>query len=137
MNRNTGLLTTSLAPLLARLPGPKTERWPEGERFAVGIEHGSMMVEHYVPIGRDTQQPHERDELYVIVAGSGMFECNGVRKPFQSGDVLFVPARAPHRFVEFSEDFATWAIFWGPIGGEAATLPPVGAPMGEAPQESG
>jgi len=32
--------------------------------------------------------------------------------------VLFVPARVEHRFEEFSDDFATWVIFWGPKGGE-------------------
>lgn len=25
-----------------------------------------------------------------------------------------------HRFVEFSDDLATWVVFWGPPGGEPA-----------------
>ena len=25
-----------------------------------------------------------------------------------------------HRFVDFSDDFGTWVVFWGPEGGEAA-----------------
>lgn len=29
-------------------------------------------------------------------------------------------AGAEHRFVEFTPDFATWVVFWGPPGGEAA-----------------
>jgi mannose-6-phosphate isomerase-like protein (cupin superfamily) len=38
--------------------------------------------------------------------------------PFVPGDVLFVPAGKHHRFVEFTPDLITWAIFWGPPGGE-------------------
>jgi hypothetical protein len=48
--------------LLARLPGPVTDRWPMGE--------------------------------------------------------CFVAAGVPHRFESFSDDFATWVVFWGPRGGE-------------------
>lgn len=33
--------------------------------------------------------------------------------------VLFVPANKAHRFEEFSQDLITWAVFWGPQGGEA------------------
>ena len=40
------------------------------------------------------------------------------RVPFGPGDVLFVAAGAVHRFEEFSHDFATWVIFYGPEGGE-------------------
>ena len=35
---------------------------------------------------------------------------------------LFAPrgadTQSPHRFEAFSEDFATWVVFWGPPGGE-------------------
>jgi mannose-6-phosphate isomerase-like protein (cupin superfamily) len=45
--------------------------------------------------------------------------ADGTRHPFVPGDVLFVPANKAHRFEEFSQDLATWAVFWGPQGGEA------------------
>jgi uncharacterized RmlC-like cupin family protein len=35
-----------------------------------------------------------------------------------SGDVLFVRAGVKHKFENFSDDFATWVIFYGPEGGE-------------------
>lgn len=38
--------------------------------------------------------------------------------PFIEGDVLFVPAGKHHRFGDFTPDLITWAIFWGPPGGE-------------------
>lgn len=34
------------------------------------------------------------------------------------GDVLFAPAGIEHRFENFSDDFVTWVIFYGPVGGE-------------------
>ena len=37
-----------------------------------------------------------------------------------AGDVIFVEAGVPHRFEGYGEDFATWVVFWGPEGGEAA-----------------
>lgn len=38
--------------------------------------------------------------------------------PFQQGDLLFVAAGIPHRFEEFTDDFRTWVIFFGPKGGQ-------------------
>jgi len=90
----------------------------EGETFVKVFEHGSMSVEIYRPVNIDPQTPHMQDELYVIISGSGDFYLNGGVSSFQQGDVLFVPAFAEHRFVNFTNDFATWVIFYGPEGGE-------------------
>ncbi|WP_430390554.1 cupin domain-containing protein [Dyella sp. 20L07] len=84
------------------------------------FRHGSMEVEVYRPMGVDGQSPHRRDELYVVIAGYGHFVCGNERRPFQAGEVLFVPAGVVHRFEDFSEDFSTWVIFYGPDGGEAS-----------------
>jgi mannose-6-phosphate isomerase-like protein (cupin superfamily) len=100
---------------LARLPGPK------GERFAELFRHGTLSVELYAPRGADPQQPHTRDEVYVVAQGKGQFLNGGVRHGFGPGDVLFVPAGMVHRFEEFSEDLAVWVFFYGPEGGEKST----------------
>ena len=44
---------------------------PAGNLAAPVLAYGSMLVEHYAPRGVDTQQPHTRDELYVVIAGTG------------------------------------------------------------------
>jgi mannose-6-phosphate isomerase-like protein (cupin superfamily) len=88
-------------------------------KFAVLFEHGSLTVEFYRPVGTDRQTPHTRDEVYVVASGHGSFFCGGSTSLFQTGDFLFVPAGVEHRFVEFSDDFATWVFFYGPEGGEA------------------
>ncbi len=87
--------------------------------FVDVLRHGTLAVEIYKPEKIDIQQPHTRDEVYVIMSGKGMF-VNGEQKyAFQVGDVLFVPAGVVHRFEDFSDDFLTWVFFYGPEGGEA------------------
>lgn len=86
--------------------------------FVELFAHGSLVVEYYKPNRIDKQQPHDRDEVYVITSGSGLFNYDGTRTTFKPGDLLFVPAGVEHRFEEFTDDFATWVLFYGPIGGE-------------------
>lgn len=90
-----------------------------GAPFTVLFRHGSLVVEIYRPQGVDLQQPHERDEIYVVIAGSGWFVNGAQREPFEVGEVLFVPAGVVHRFEDFTDDFATWVFFYGPQGGES------------------
>ena len=86
--------------------------------YGVLLEHGSMELGYYKPVGRDDQSPHDQDEIYIVQSGSGVFVRGHERIDFAPGDALFVPARMEHRFVDFSDDFAAWVIFWGPPGGE-------------------
>ncbi len=86
----------------------------------LGLAHGSMYTLVYRPPTSDDQQPHTQDELYVVMQGSGTLVVEAERHTFDIGDMLFVPARAVHRFEDFSDDLLLWAIFWGPEGGEKA-----------------
>jgi mannose-6-phosphate isomerase-like protein (cupin superfamily) len=79
---------------------------------------GSLQIELYKPKEVDKQQPHTRDEIYVIVSGKAMFYKEGFTVAVAANDCLHVPAFAEHRFFNFSEDFVTWVIFYGPEGGE-------------------
>ena len=69
------------------------------------------------------QKPHARDEVYVVLAGSGTFVVGGERRPFGPGEVLFAAAGVEHRFEDFTADFATWVFFYGPPGGERPAGP--------------
>lgn len=89
-----------------------------GEPFVNLLNHGTLEIEMYAPKGQDPQQPHEKDEVYVIASGSGWFVNGESRHQFEAGQVLFVPAGVVHRFEDFTDDFATWVIFYGPLGGE-------------------
>lgn len=88
------------------------------KEFIKVFEHGSLEVEMYKPNKIDKQQPHSRDEIYMVVSGSGYFVNGDERHPFAPGQVLFVPAGTIHRFEGFTDDFATWVFFYGPEGGE-------------------
>lgn len=81
------------------------------ELFLEVFKHGTLSVEIYKPIKKDNQQTHTRDEVYVVVAGSGNFYCGGQTTTFAPGDFLFVRAGVEHRFEDFTDDFSTWAIF--------------------------
>ena len=83
------------------------------------FQHGTLLVKYYAPRGTDLQTPHTRDELYVVVRGRGYFRDDAGRRPFAPGDALFAAAGTKHRFEDFSDDFGTWVVFYGPEGGEA------------------
>ena len=85
----------------------------KGETYALAHSGPIHDIGFYAPRGTDPQKPHIRDEAYIVASGTGRFWCAGEETAFAPGDMLFVPAGVDHRFIEFSEDFATWVIFFG------------------------
>lgn len=85
---------------------------PGGKPFITLLERDNMSVEIYRPEKKDLQTPHEQDEIYVVISGSGTFYNHGERRPFYPGDLIFVPAGVEHRFEDFTDDFKTWVIFF-------------------------
>lgn len=94
----------------AELPGPD----PDDPTFATVFKNSSAEAVFYAPMEEDLQEPHDRDEFYVVVSGRGTFINGDMRHDFETGDIMFVPAHQPHQFVGFSDDFAVWVIFYGP-----------------------
>lgn len=93
----------------------------QASKTSAGIfRHGTLEVEMFQPAGIDTQTPHRRDEVCVVISGKGYFVCGDTRQPFGPGELLFVPAGTPHHFEDFSKDFSAWVMYYGPNGGEAA-----------------
>jgi mannose-6-phosphate isomerase-like protein (cupin superfamily) len=90
----------------------------DGRLFASLFRHGSLQIEIYAPRGEDLQQPHTRDEVYVVASGHGWFINGDKRVQFSTGDVLFAAAGEVHKFSDFSNDFVVWVIFYGAEGGE-------------------
>ena len=60
-----------------------------------GLEIGVYVL---VAPEADRQQPHEDDEVYVVLEGSGVLEVEGQRWDLAEGHAIFVPAGAEHRF---------------------------------------
>ena len=88
------------------------------DRYFVALERGQLEVGLYAPEGTDPQQPHDRDECYVILEGQGRFRMGDETVSFRPGNFLFVPAGIPHRFFDFDDSFKAWVVFYGPEGGE-------------------
>jgi mannose-6-phosphate isomerase-like protein (cupin superfamily) len=84
-----------------------------GQRWVTIFKRGGLELEYYAPRGTDPQQPHTRVEVYFVIAGRGTFVEAGQRRPFGPGEVLYLAPGVPHHFEDFTEDFATWAIFAG------------------------
>ena len=97
----------------SRIPGP-------GGQHAVGLmKRGTLDVALSCPTPPNQQNPHEQDEVYVIVRGRGVLFHDGKRDPFEAGDLMFVAAGVEHRFEDFTADIAVWRLFYGPPGGES------------------
>lgn len=111
---------TTASELLDRLPGEVTPQWPQGLRSVVGLANGSMSVKLFAPRGIDHQSPHAQDEVNFVIEGRGTFAVDGERHAVEPGCALFVPAGVAHRFEDFTPNFQTWVVFYGPEGGEAA-----------------
>lgn len=82
------------------------------EEFISLFRRSNLEVELYKPHLVDKQTPHNRDEAYIIASGNATFESEGNVTEVETGDFLFVPAHAAHKFTRFSEDFSTWVLFF-------------------------
>lgn len=60
-----------------------------------GLELGVYVLVAPEP---DRQQPHEDDEVYIVLEGTGVLDVEGEKVELREGHALFVPAHAEHRF---------------------------------------
>jgi mannose-6-phosphate isomerase-like protein (cupin superfamily) len=83
-----------------------------GGGYAVVHESAGLEIGVYVLVAPepDRQQPHEDDEVYIVLEGSGVLEVEGAQHPIGEGQSLFVPAGADHRFTAY-EQLAVLVIF--------------------------
>jgi mannose-6-phosphate isomerase-like protein (cupin superfamily) len=81
--------------------------------YLISFNNGDCLIEYWTPRSQDDQKPHDRDEIYVIVAGNSKFEMGDEKRSVKAGDLIFVPAGMPHRFFEFSDELAMWIAFFG------------------------
>ena len=75
-----------------------------------GLELGVYVLVAPEP---DRQQPHEDDEVYVVLEGRGVLEIEGDAVELREGQAVFVPAGAEHRFVGY-ENLSLLVVFAQP-----------------------
>jgi mannose-6-phosphate isomerase-like protein (cupin superfamily) len=62
---------------------------------SAGLELGVYVLVAPEP---DRQQPHEDDEIYVVLEGTGVLQVEADEVPVREGSAVFVQAGADHRF---------------------------------------
>ena len=75
-----------------------------------GLELGVYVLVAPEP---DRQQPHDVDEVYVVLEGNGVLEIEGRPVSLEQGQAIFVAAGADHRFTAY-EQLALLVVFNGP-----------------------
>ena len=85
----------------------------QAEQFTRYIDRKSMTIGIYnLPAGsEDTQTPHNEDEAYYVLTGKGAIEIEGASRPVEVGDLIFVPAKAEHRFKDIERDLSLLVFF--------------------------
>jgi mannose-6-phosphate isomerase-like protein (cupin superfamily) len=63
-----------------------------------GLEVGVYVLVAPEP---DRQQPHDDDEIYVVLEGTGVLQVEGDEVPVREGTAVFVQAGADHRFTAY------------------------------------
>jgi mannose-6-phosphate isomerase-like protein (cupin superfamily) len=82
--------------------GSVSERLAPGG-YEVVFDSPSLEVGVYVLAAPDPddQEPHEWDEIYLVLGGRGVLTVEGEEVPVEEGRAAFVPAGAVHRFSGF------------------------------------
>jgi len=75
-----------------------------------GLEIGVYVLVAPEP---DRQQPHEDDEVYVVLEGRGVLTIEGEAIDISEGKAAFVPAGADHRFTGY-EGLSVLVVFARP-----------------------
>jgi mannose-6-phosphate isomerase-like protein (cupin superfamily) len=68
----------------------------------------------------DDQTPHLEDEVYYTVRGRATLHVDGDEHPVEPGSLLYVPAKAVHRFHDIVEELVL-LVFWAPPEGSVTS----------------
>ena len=61
--------------------------------------------------GTDPQKPHREDEMYYVVRGRAHMQIGNERSEVRAGSVIFVEAKAEHRFYDVEEELEVLVFF--------------------------
>jgi mannose-6-phosphate isomerase-like protein (cupin superfamily) len=107
------------APWIARLlrfHWPPRAAFPGSRgRSAEAFVDGELEIRFTPHPTNGPQKPHQSDEVHIIAAGNGFYRAEGKVTPVGPGDMCFAAAHAEHGFEDFTDDFAIWIIFYGPM----------------------
>ncbi len=61
--------------------------------------------------GTDPQKPHQEDEMYYVVRGRARMQIATEQMEVRAGSILFVEARAEHKFYDIEEELEVLVFF--------------------------
>ena len=110
-------------PTLVTVAAADAQPMPPGRLSKQVLNTPGLEAHWYRPPNPNPQVPHDRDEVYVVVAGQGGFVRATSRVRFSPGDILFAAQGEEHHFENHTPDTTVWVVF-GPgvaTGGEPAS----------------
>lgn len=95
------------------LPAISAERAQAGKLYQEFLRVPMLSVGVYVlPAGAtDPQKPHREDEVYYVVRGRARMRVGSEEAVVKTGSVIFVGAKAEHRFFDISEELEVLVFF--------------------------
>jgi mannose-1-phosphate guanylyltransferase len=85
----------------------------ENKSYVEVLSEESMSVElaHYP--NPEPKTPHNEDELYVILSGSGMVHVGSETHDVNEGDVVYVEQGVEHDFFDIEDEITALIVFAG------------------------
>jgi len=59
----------------------------------------------------DPQAPHQEDEVYYVLSGSGKIRAGEETASVGPGDLIYIPAHEPHSFIEIEQALTLLVVF--------------------------
>ncbi|HET9790765.1 MAG TPA: cupin domain-containing protein [Candidatus Angelobacter sp.] len=89
------------------------ERQASGRSYTEFLRVPAMSAGiYFLPRGaKDPQSPHQEDEMYYVVKGKARMVIGTEHSEVITGSVIFVEARAEHRFYDIEEDLLVLVFF--------------------------
>jgi mannose-6-phosphate isomerase-like protein (cupin superfamily) len=100
---------SSKGPLLPAHPfdveGVKARLMAEDGGYEIVHQSEGLEIGVYVLVAPepDRQQPHEDDEVYFVLEGTGALDVEGKAVELREGHAVFVPAGAEHQFTGYEQ----------------------------------
>jgi len=76
-------------------------------RYFIDVMNTSTMEVGIINLKKDqedTQQPHDSDEIYYVISGSGTIEIDGINNEVNPGKIIYIPKRICHSFHAISNE---------------------------------
>jgi len=96
-----------------QLAAVSAQRAAQGKRYLEFLRVPALSAGVYVLAAgaEDPQQPHQEDEIYYVLRGRARMKVAAEDFPVTPGRLIFVPARAEHRFHSISEELELLVVF--------------------------